>query len=329
MVAIMREGFEFGTNDLLNTGSIGTTHVRSGTYALQGTDAAAWMYHLSDALTQQTEFYFRAAFYIASGGLGTVMQPIINFLSLGGATSSRITYQNGTWDLDRGTTTMASGSKVIVEETWYLLEFYGKYANSGGVYTLRIDGSEVATYSGDTYGGSYPGRIGFGTFANDTNTWWDDVGVNDVTGANDVSWLGDGKIILIKPNGAGASTDLTPSAGSNYQCVDDLPYDSDTTYVESDVNLEDDLYNLEACGLGSVDILQVQAIAMARKVGASTLDCQTGVYAGSTEDWSASISPTTNYTYCKGDIHRVNPDDSAAWAVADIDALQAGFKVVT
>jgi len=54
--------------------------------------------------------------------------------------------------------------------------------------------------------------------------------------------------------------------------------------------------------------------------------CQLGIKpSGGSESWSSNISLLTSTTAIKGATHTTKPG-GGAWAIADIDALQAGFK---
>lgn len=57
----------------------------------------------------------------------------------------------------------------------------------------------------------------------------------------------------LRPNAAGDETNLTPSAGDNYACVDEAVADDATTYVYHEVQSSwvRDLYNMEAPPAGT------------------------------------------------------------------------------
>ncbi len=67
---------------------------------------------------------------------------------------------------------------------------------------------------------------------------------NDQGSVNN-NFLGDIRIDVINPNGAGNYTDLTPSAGANYECVDETLLDS-SDYVEGANVAEKDSYSYES-----------------------------------------------------------------------------------
>jgi hypothetical protein len=139
--------------------------------------------------------------------------------------------------------------------------------------------------------------------------------------------LGDGRIIVIKPNGDTATLQLTPSAAVDHNTlVDDIPADGDTTYVEGSVVDERDIYDLEACGLGDVVITRIWTEARAKDTASSakTIALITKASGGAEVEGGDVVLAGTYTVKVLGAEELVNPVDAAAWEVADIDALQGG-----
>ncbi len=63
-----------------------------------------------------------------------------------------------------------------------------------------------------------------------------------------LSW----EIAVIKPNGAGSVSDWTPSAGANYECVDEVPPNDDTDYISATTVTTRDDYDFEALPAGAI-----------------------------------------------------------------------------
>lgn len=225
-----------------------------------------------------------------------------------------------------GGTLVATSSITTPANTWLMLEMYAKIANSGGVLTLKIDGAQVATFTGDTLSATST-VIESVTFygAATVYTYFDDIAINDTSGAADNSWAGDGRVIAIKPNAAGDNTDFTPSAGNNYENVDEVPPDDDTTYNESSTDGHYDLFNLGACGLSNVDITGVDVKVTARKTVANGDQMRAKIKTGGSEFDGDDQDILTTYTRF---VHtwRTNPDTAAAWTTGNLDALQAGYE---
>jgi hypothetical protein len=158
----------------------------------------------------------------------------------------------------------------------------------------------------------------------------DDLAMNDTTGGADNSWCGDGRIIAIKPNAAGNYTQWTPSAGSNWQNVDEVPSNSDTDYNSESLASDKDSYNLEACGLTSVTIKRVWIEMRAKNTVADGSQARMFLRAGGT-DYNDSVGAralTASYVrYVSGE-WTTDPSDAAAWTTTDLDALEVGVEVI-
>ena len=70
----------------------------------------------------------------------------------------------------------------------------------------------------------------------------------------------------LRPNAAGDLTECTPSAGDNYECVDEPEQDGDATYVAAEEETATDLYNLDNSGVGAGDITNVRVVVYAQYV---------------------------------------------------------------
>lgn len=132
----------------------------------------------------------------------------------------------------------------------------------------------------------------------------------------------------ILPDGAGDSTVWTPSAGSNYQCVDESPM-SNTDYVSS-------------TNPGDIDNYSFGNINIASPV--SVKGVQIGVYAHKDEEGSRKIATiikpsttniagdaqeisTSNAGYLQ--VYALNHATSAAWSESEVNSCKFGVKLVT
>ena len=135
-------------------------------------------------------------------------------------------------------------------------------------------------------------------------------------------------LLTLRPNGAGASTQLSKVGDTaNYLCVDETSRDSATTYVKI-VGSEDaavtgiDLYALPDHSSESGTINSVTAVMVAKYV----MRISTGaprIQVNGTNYGNAAGGLTTSYaTYSQ--TWATNPNSGVAWTWSDIDALQAG-----
>jgi hypothetical protein len=211
--------------------------------------------------------------------------------------------------------------------TWYLIEVHVKIAAIGGVAEAKVDGVSDINYSGSTQPGS-------DTTINRINYWGsttfliDDLALNDTAGGVDDTWCGDGKIVMLRPNAAGDVTQLTPSAGANWECVDECPPNT-ADYVSSATAGQYDLYNCNTYTLQSGEVVRrVQVEARCLEESALGDSIKLGVKTESTEYFGASQPVLTSYRRYVGNDLKVNPNTAAAWTQLELDALQVGVTVV-
>lgn len=137
---------------------------------------------------------------------------------------------------------------------------------------------------------------------------------------------------ILRPNAAGDETALTiggdTPAATNYESVDEAVADDETTYVYSPwagATWRRDLYNLPAHSVGSGTINFVKIYFRCREIYAFGSNCHAKPSQKSgavvTDGTDVSLSNTWT-TYSQQ--YNINPEDSAAWEWADIDALQIG-----
>lgn len=337
MTRIFTDGAEFGDGLFWNVGgstsgqgNASTTQKRSGAYGYYFFNASAGAVK---NITGISEFYLRFGLYIVSNNS---IAPIIRWRNstteLGSLRHdgdlSKLKFYTST------STLVATSNSTVGIGAWYLIEIYVNIADSGNL-NIKIDGTVDAgmTFAGDTKPGTATtvDNLMFVSTGTGYSFYIDDLALNNVSGGVDDSWPGDGHIIKLTPNANGdSSTWVGSDANStdNYLLVDDIPA-SATDYVEASSSGDTDLYNLSASGLSSVTIHRVWPEARAADTVAEGGQIYLPVKAGTTQADGTAVSLLTTYTkQILGDVRTVNPDDSAAWEVSDLDSLQAGVKVV-
>lgn len=254
------------------------------------------------------------------------------FRALDGSTVHfQLYYENTTGKLRvyRNTTLLGESAAGVASgagSDFIYIELRVTVDDSAGVVVVRVNGSEVINLTGqDT-------RNGAAAQITEVQLWggidgaFDDFYLCDTTGSVNNDFLGDVKVVTLYPNGAGDSTDFTPLSGSNYQNVDEVLADGDTTYVESSTVSDKDLYTFENLGYTPESIYGVQTVAVARKDDAGSREMRVITKSGATTKSGSSVALGTAYGVVM-DFMETNPDDSAAWELADINALQAGVEV--
>lgn len=310
--------YETGVTYLGSPAIVGSP-ARTGSYALELTSQERIGYGVSGA----TEIYMGVGLY-----LNTIAQTynVIEFWS----TSADLFYIKvaigGAIQAIRGSTVLATSVNTLTTGGWNYIEVYYYPDNSAGVCTVRVNGAEWLTCSGDTRNND--NIMAAVRLVNTTpigvNVQFDDLVINDTDGSVNNSWTGQQKLYLAIPNASGDATDLTASAGNNWEAVNEAPPDT-SSYVYSSTATEKDLYNVDD-PLAGTETLGSVTVNIVAKLDSGSGNLATTIKAGTTEDDGADIALTENWTWYQ-QTWNVNPDDSAAWEPADIDALQIGVEI--
>lgn len=317
-------GLEMGSIELENlvysgTVALETTTVHTGGYSMRMFGAskpdAVVTLSFSPIVGNQSEIYLSAWVY-ANVYLG--------IYAVTGDGYNVGVYRDGTnWDAYVNGVKVADGSVSIANGEWHLLEMYVKVDNSGAIQT-KIDGIADIDYSGDTQPGtsadSYAIRFNLGGDITTQPTAY----IDDITIATG-GWIGDVRYgAALVPTADTAIKWWEPSTGTdNYALLDELP-PSDTDYVSSGSPGAKDLYEMaDWSGDSSSEIQFIVDWIRARKGTAGDQQIRSVIKSGSTESSGGSVDLSVTYYYY-GRILATDPDTSAAWEDAGVDALQAG-----
>ncbi len=210
--------------------------------------------------------------------------------------------------------------------TWYWVEFKVLCNDTTGTYELRVGETVIASDTGvDTKTGSndYHDSVRLG--GSTTNTF-DDFYICDGAGVVNNDFLGNVSVTTLFPGGAGFTTDFTPSAGANYTCVDEQLINEDTDYVESSTAAHKDTYAYDNVGaLTNIKGLQINTLC--RETDVTSYSLKTPIRSNATDyDDSAQAIGTTDYVF-KRRLAELDPNTSAAWLAAAINAAEFGIKV--
>jgi hypothetical protein len=210
---------------------------------------------------------------------------------------------------------------------------------SSGYISFYVGGRLIFTYTGDTRPGNWNGTaqqlettvtylLGPGT-VNGGSNGFDDANIDDLyfneatSEANRVPPLL--RFNEIFPDASGADAAWTPSAGSNWQNVDDVPHDSDTTYNSAiSANLRD-TFNFGSFTLpANHTIVKVLPNLYCKRLGSGEL-ISLHAYDGSTYLDSADLTPPTGYDRPVFAEMPLQPDGSS-WNESDLNLCQFGYR---
>ena len=236
----------------------------------------------------------------------------------------------GQWTAYRGSTLLATSSPLLVASVWNYVEIRVLISDTVGRVVVRHNGVTIIDYTGDTKNGGTNTSVdkiklaGISNFS--TDQYYDDLYICDATGSSPYNtFLGDVRVHTIVPNGAGSSTQFTPSSGANYTTVDELPY-SATDYVYGTTG-QTDLYTASDLPAGTGVIYGVQTNAMVKKTDAGSINGRTALKSGATTYYGAStVIGTSDQVVTRTD--QVNPATSSAWTSTEVNGIEIGVGAV-
>ena len=216
------------------------------------------------------------------------------------------------------------------------LEFKVKVHDSTGTVEVKCDEVSLYTLTGaDTQNGGTSKCncftvLGLGQGAAFVQTQWKfrDVYVCGTDGSVNNNFLGVFKTGVKTVSGAGNSAQFTPSAGSNFQNVDDgTTVDNDTTYNSSSTVGHIDTFAMTSSGLASNAVIRgTQTQVVMRKDDVDPRSGATVLRSGSTNFAQTAVSLGTSYILDRV-IQEVDPNTTNAWTQSNLDAVEVGYKV--
>lgn len=320
------------SNSSVSIGSVG----RNSTSGLEVSTGGTG-FVLGTLGTNTNDCIVGAAFKISS-----INRSQFEILSVGdsGTIQVSLVYDNGQLKAYRSTrsgTLLGTATGSISTGTYYYIELRTKIHNTTGTVDVYVNGSNVLSLtsqntrstSSNQWTGVYVGITeSLGGFGASNTLHYDDVYISDSSGsAPGNAVLGPVRAKVILPDGAGNSSDFTPSAGSNYQNVDEASQDGDTTYNSESTPGDHDTYTFGAVGLTGT-VLAVQTNLMVRSDGAGSETIRPKIRIGLTDYNGTTVGVTTSYADSR-EVFALSPATSAAWTVTEIDGAEFGIELVS
>lgn len=275
----------------------------------------------------------------ASGSCGCAFRPgALNneaFRIMDGSTVHLVVYANNSGNVDvcrggavaDGGTLLATYAAGLSANAWHYYELQFTIDDSAGAVYLYFDGALVASATGvDTRNGGNASADRMNLRSRGGQTMqWDDLFISDGIAAGDI--LGPVHIEYQTASGAGTTTQWTPSAGSNYQNIDEDGTNGDTDYNSDNVVGDKDTF---ACAnfsnTGTVKAVQVSALARNDDVGTRSIN----LVLRSSADHDSAAKSVSSQTYAfKNAIWETNPDTSAPFTASELNGLEFGYKLAS
>jgi hypothetical protein len=296
--------------------------------------------------TTQKTIIGQALFWPVGGGSG--FQFTINDAQGGQGPQMMLQFENlGVVRLYRFLGTGGGGGSVLIATTpakawhtdeWNYVEFKFLVHPTAGFAELRINKVVVLSYVGNTansvapvlslpYGWDSIGWSGSLSFNDDTNQLrWDDRYILDDTGPNNNDYLGNVSVNTQLTIAPGDVTQMSVfGAAANWNAVNE-PDLTEVEYVYSPTMGQYDLYTMNP-NAGAQNIFGVQVVGAHRQDDSTQLKSHLMLKTHGTEYEGADHFLAQTYHYYR-DVWELNPNTGIGWTTTEVNALQAGQKVL-
>ena len=357
MTRLFTTGYETGDVAEAGTSTVAAVHTmtvvsatptpRAGSYCLKiGSAGTGFNGSSSKAFafaSTKTDMWLRVAFFAHGLGSSNECTFVVWNDNLGGAQCSL-----GFWPADgllrvhRGgttvTTVIGTASSAMTQDAWHVIEMrYQITSATVGTVEVWLDNVRVINFAGDNSATANVNVLSVqlgALFTASSSTSpgiylaFDDIAINDTSGSVNNARAGDGRVVLLVPNGAGSSTQFVrggTDTGANYSQVNEIP-PSLLQYVSSATVGNRDLYTLAdlAVAVSSINVVEVISLAQNSDAGGGSL--APTVKSGSTTSEASAVSLAASAGYINGR-WETDPATGAAWTAAAVNALEAGATV--
>ena len=263
-------------------------------------------------------WYYFGFHYKGTGASGRFIQ------FLNGSTVLGVVYYSvatGLFSVYKGdqATWLATGSIIVPAGNWCHLQIYFLPHATTGTFAVKVNGIPDINFSGSTAPSTSDiDKVALYCIGGSATNYWDNFVVDDA------AYPGVSRIALLTPSGAGNSTQWDPSAGSNYACVDEVPY-SDADYVYTNIADEVDTYAASDLPSEAAVVKCVQVTARARKEGSGPPNIAIACRTTGGDYYSADQSLQSSFA-SQSKLWETNPGTAAAWTTSEVNAMEIGIK---
>ncbi len=281
-------------------------------------------------LDNQQEWVVGFAFSTTSCMSSAAAYPFLTFYdTTNEQVSLRLTVGNRSLALYRGGAYVESSLQTPIQQNspWAYLEVYAKIDNASGVITVKLNGVQIYSYSGDTQttANAYANKIRF------SNPQCDAGGsyyIDDIYIADGSTFFGPGKVEELHPTSDATPNDWTPSAtgSDHYTFIDEKPGDNATTYLADDTTGQEEQFGFSDLPGITTNIQGIQICTQAGVNTAGSLTLQDLCDNGPNQT-THNFTVNNSGTYItEKSIMSTDPDGSA-WTAANLNACTFGIKV--
>jgi hypothetical protein len=327
-----------GTNGVMSVASSAPTP-RAGSYCLRiGPPAVTTVnqgYKTFALPAVKTDLWVRWAVFLH--GIPST-EVIASMLDSAAAAHTTVTWSgvDALLRVNRGATVLGISSSTMTPDAWHVLEWRTQMTSlTSGTSELWLDGNRVINVTGvDNSNATNLGvqSVTMGTPGAIVVAGWyigvDDIAINDTAGTRNNGRPGDGRVVLLTPSGAGSSTVLTrggTDTGANWSQTSEIP-PSMTQYVLSANAGDRDLYATADLPVAVSAINVVEELLLVQNSDAGAGAIGPTIKSGAATNELTAISVTNTAAYVTGR-WETDPNTSAAWTAAAVNALEIGATV--
>lgn len=308
---------------------------RTGSYAFRVQAASGvkstWQFNSDDAFINMSSFFFRGYIYISTLPASTRAIIDINGVALSTTAPGLRLRSTGVLEFHDGSSLIAAGSTPLVTGQWYRIEVGANTTDD--VVSLKINGALEIDWTSTGNIGTFS-SIGLGaidTVAATFDLYWDDLAI-DAT-----DWCGPGRVVALRPNGAGTSTVAgftaagSSPAATKYQSLNEATPDDAVTYVlTSAVSGDRETYTLDDLPADAVAIRGVKFAIRIRRDGASNGICKIMTKVWGHIKLYAQHSSTASFVWFE-DLGNSSPTQESSavggqWTIDRVNALEIGIE---
>lgn len=322
-------------------GGFVTSPVRSGTYAFRRTGSAPTNARCTYRGTPTNERTFHR-FYLRIAAAPSSNETLYTFRSAGNSRGGVMVKTDRTLSIaDTAGSPVGSASAALALDTWYRVEVDVTSSATTSV-EAKLDGTVFTTGTSYSITAGVDGADFSAVVTGDY--YLDDWAINDTSGASQNSYPGSGKIIHLRPNGAGDADTGSPTrggadSGTIQGQIDEVSPNNSTDYVVLPANPSDIWVDVEPGSTGGIGASD--AITLVEVNG------EISAASGSTSNWFPQIKKTSGGTIASASAitrasaaWNVNDDtdpkvcalvrytdpDGAAWTPTTVDSMQISAK---
>lgn len=222
-------------------------------------------------------------------------------------------------------------SEDISTNTWFKLDFHIDLPSN--LIEVKINDKIIGSYNG-TLTGTNMTKVVFGFYDSVTNAtvrdlYFDDIAINDTTGAFNNSWCGNGSIVALQPIENGSLMEFTPLSGSNYENVDEITApDGDTTYNSVSEAEKTDLFKIKKLSDYDIDdTTKINAISIIANARFEESSCAIApIIKGTSTTEGSETTILGAYTAYNIGLYDVNPETSKQFTAKDLADLEFGYR---